>query len=138
MHVHNLRQLFSQVLSYQVLLMNKIIKTQVTGMLCNMNGFLLPTQLFNLFNNYALNYVNNCLPMKENNTSSLQILIHFQISTSCWERTQKVSINGMNKVGWKPQIWDFHLKIFIIESLSIDSFDSIHNTYVIIESSNVA
>ena len=33
--------------------------------------------------------------------------IHIQISTSCWERTQKVGINGMNKFGWKPLIWVF-------------------------------
>ena len=60
-------------ISYSVNFLNKIIEIQITGMLCNMNWFLLSTQLFNLFNNYPLNCANDCPPMQSNHTPSLQM-----------------------------------------------------------------
>ena len=54
--------------------MSKIIKTQVTGMLCNMKWFLLSTQSFSIFLMIEhKNCMSNCPFMKANHTSSSQL-----------------------------------------------------------------
>ena len=126
-------------ISYSVNFLNKIIEIQITGMLCNMNWFLLSSQIIQPFcNNEVLNCENNCPPMKANHTSLLKI--HYTLSNFGIVLRK----NAKSENQWDEEVWlqtsnlRFSFEHFYYWILWHRYSSASQFINVIIESSNVA